>query len=126
MKRDMDAVRAILVILEASDGQPDFRPLVTDDFNVRQLGYHLYLIHDAGLAIGIEQSNLGSSDFPFIVLTHLTNAGHDFLEAARNDTQWNKAKQAAVSSGAGLTLNILTQTLGIFAMGAVETWLRGR
>lgn len=126
MKRDMDAIRSILALLEACDGQPDFRPLLTDAFTVRHLSYHLYLIHDAGLAIGIEQSNLGGGDFPFVLLTHLTNAGHDFLEAARNDNQWHKAKEAAISSGAGLTLNILTQTLGIFAMGAVDTWLRGR
>ncbi|WP_254512768.1 DUF2513 domain-containing protein [Anatilimnocola floriformis] len=124
MKRDMDAVRSILAMLEESDGQPDFRPLITSTFTVRHLSYHLYLIHDAGLAIGIEQSNLGGGDFPFVLLTHLTNAGHDFLEAARNDSQWNKAKEAALSSGAGLTLNILTQTLGIFAMGAVDSWLR--
>ena len=126
MKRDMDAVRTILAMLEACDGQPDFRSLIKDEFTVRHLSYHLYLIHDAGLAIGIEQSNLGSGDFPFVLLTHLTNAGHDFLEAARNDTQWSKAKEAAINSGAGLTLGILTQTLGIFAMGAVETWIRSR
>jgi len=126
MKRDMDKIRSILAILEDCDGLPDFRSLLTDTFTVRNLSYQLYLIHDAGLAIGIEQSNLGGGDFPFVILTHLTNAGHDFLEASRNDSQWNKAKQAAISSGAGLTLNILTQTLGLFAMGAVETWVRGR
>lgn len=126
MKRDMDQVRAILALLEACDGQPDFRPLLGNSFTVRHLSYHLYLIHDAGLAIGIEQSNLGGGDFPLVILTHLTNAGHDFLEAARNDTQWNKAKQAAVASGAGLTINILTQTLGLFAMGAIDSWMRGR
>lgn len=126
MKRDMDKVRAILATLEACDGQPDFRPLMDDQFTVRHLSYHLYLVLDAGLAIGIEQSNLGGGDFPFVLLTHLTNAGHDFLETSRDESQWNKAKQAAISSGAGLTINLLTQTLGLFAMGAIEGWARGR
>jgi len=38
MKRDMDAVRSILALLEACDGQPDFRPLMTDTFTVRRPG----------------------------------------------------------------------------------------
>jgi hypothetical protein len=126
MKRDMDAVRSILAILEACDGEPNFSSLVTDAFTMRQVSYHLYLVHEAGLAIGIEQSNLGTGDFPFVIPTHLTNAGHDFLETARNDSQWNRAKQAALSSGAGLTVSILSQTLGLFAMGAIEGFVRSR
>lgn len=128
MKRNMDKVREILFALENSDGQPDLRPLLSENFTERDLGYHQYLIHEAGLAEGIAPANgalLSHDDFPYVILTHLNNAGHDFLDLARDSTRWDKAKQVAAEKAGGLTIAVLTQVLGAFAKLGVEAWMRG-
>jgi len=41
----------------------------------------------------------------------LTWAGHDFLDAARNDTVWNSAKEKLISVGGSASLEILKALL---------------
>ncbi|MGO8839441.1 MAG: DUF2513 domain-containing protein [Limisphaerales bacterium] len=41
----------------------------------------------------------------------LTWAGHDFLDAARNDTIWNKAKDEFLKPGISWTFSILFEWL---------------
>jgi len=40
-----------------------------------------------------------------------TWAGHEFLDAARNDTIWHKAGERIKKSGVGVTLSLLKEIL---------------
>jgi len=70
----------ILAIEDAPSGwSPD---LQFDGYSDAQVGYHAYLLIDAGLARGQDGSTMGS-DGPVGFITSLTWAGHEFAEAAR-------------------------------------------
>ena len=85
MKRDMDLVREILFLLEQKvDPQDWLRPKNVEDYTPDQVGYHIKLMHEAGLVTAIDISSM--SDPIAWVATHATWEGHEFLEAARNDS----------------------------------------
>jgi hypothetical protein len=100
----MELVRTILIDIE--DREEFDVPYVPEvqGHSEKEIFYHLKVMHDAGL---IEAGDWSSEDAPHWVASSLTSAGHDFLDAARNDTIWAKAKSAILSSGGVLTLDAL-------------------
>lgn len=109
MKRDMDLVRKILLTIEESEGPPDkIRINGYDDGTVDR---HLDLLQKAGL---IEADVLRSGQAPYIMSVRvdgLTWAGHEFLDDARNDTVWAKAKKSAASVGGSVSLQVFRELL---------------
>jgi hypothetical protein len=105
MKRDMDLIRKILVEIEESsiEGVPEF-----DGYEPANVAYHCRLLLDAGL---ITAADVSSHDGEAYLISGLTWAGHDFLDAARNETVWNKAKEVIKSKGGGFTFDILKLVL---------------
>jgi len=108
MKRDMDLIRKILIDAEARDfenGEPPemYQASTTDE------AYQIALMIDAGLVQADYTSNAGVPQSAAIY--RLTWAGHDFLDAARNDTIWKKAKDTFLKPGISWTFSILTEWL---------------
>jgi len=104
MKRDMDLVRQILLAAEANEhglvgGNPDI-----DGYTDEQVAYHVYLMNEAGLVQAADTTSMGS-DSPEAMLNHLTWSGHDFLDAAREPSRWQKAKEIIAKAG-GATFQI--------------------
>ena len=86
-------------ILFEFEAQEDWRVKFPETFDMRKeerntLG-HIRLLCDAGLAT--EESS-GAY--------RLTNSGHDYLEAIRADTVWEKTKAGAAQVG-GMTLGMM-------------------
>jgi hypothetical protein len=108
MKRDMDLVREILRQLE---DHPDPNRSVEIEVEGRsepEINYHLYLLNQAGL---IQAENVSdTSEFAYLPL-RLTWQGHEFLDAARDDTRWNAAKRMVVSTTGGLAFEFLRAVL---------------
>lgn len=98
MKRDMDLIRAVLIEVENCPSI-DGCQVEIPGRSPSELYYHAKLAQDARL---IEAKFLPGSD-AFHVL-RLTNDGHEFIDAARNDTFWNKAKENAVKNTGTLTV----------------------
>ena len=96
MKRDDELLRRILIDTEA---QNDWLIFVSRAMNQsqqdREFGYHVELLSDAGLMTKVPDSGY-----------RMTNQGHDYLEAIRSDTVWNKTKQGAAQVG-GMTLGMM-------------------
>lgn len=91
MKRDLDLVRRILLHLEGGEANPTsftdggFEPAVIHD--------HVRLMHDAGL---IEADEIVPGQWwP----ERMTWAGHEFLDAARNEELWRETKKRVVKGG---------------------------
>ncbi len=61
----------------------------------RREGYHMYLMADEGLLVGV-----GAGTF------RLTSYGHNYLDAIRDDTIWKKTKEGAAQIG-GASLSVL-------------------
>jgi hypothetical protein len=107
MKRDMDLVREILIALEDRDAElnPDEIP----NRSPEEVSYHVHLMHEAGL---VEAWTSKTFNAPlYAVANRLTWEGHDFLEAARNESVWRKAKQIVAEKGGGLTFEVLKSLL---------------
>jgi hypothetical protein len=68
--------------------------------------YHVIMATDQGLVDA--RIAPGSED---AVVLRLTNSGHEFLEAARSDTVWVKAKEMAMKATGSVTLQALTLAL---------------
>ncbi len=106
MKRDMDLGRRILQAVESSDEDPrswvelDF----VDEYPKNFVSYHVVLLADAGLIEAQDFMTLGEDGYKWMP-KRLTSAGHDFLDAARQEENWNEGKRLLEKTGvASLTL----------------------
>ena len=73
---------------------------------------HIALMIDAGLIEGEAYPSARSPGGGSFIITGLTWKGHDFLDAARNDTVWNATKGRMAKAGAwtfGLVLEVLKE-----------------
>ena len=105
MKRDMEMIRQILADVEAHDKTEDVLK-VGDPF----VAYQVSLMKDAGLIDAIIVQN--HQGLPAqAALMGLTWAGHDFLDASRDDTIWKKAMEHVVKPGASWSFSILLEWL---------------
>ncbi|MCH8178195.1 MAG: DUF2513 domain-containing protein [Proteobacteria bacterium] len=108
MKRDPDVIRSIAMATEAlKPGE-----LLTQLPNIDQhtFAFHVKLMQDAGLVDAVVKSYLGNEPPPAVVM-RLTWDGADFLDAARSDTLWAKAKKSVIAPTASWTFDILTAWL---------------
>ncbi len=116
MKRDMDLARNILLIMENDDNPRGPGSISIPDIENDVIAYHIKLLRAAGLIEAIDASS--SSGMHFIP-TSLTWEGHEFIDAARNDGIWNKAKDLMIKETGGMSLDVLKTLLTQLATKAV-------
>lgn len=125
MKRNWDLIRWILDQAESCQGGHPIVltigiyngahiPLDIGELDFGEVCEHILLLGDAGLA---EVRELGRTyeGSAGVAIDRLTMNGHDFLEAAKNDTIWNKAMNTVKEKGGSVTLGVLTQLLSTLA-----------
>jgi hypothetical protein len=108
MKRDMDLARKILLEVEAYTEIDGWVPLEIEGYSSTEINYHIKLLAQAGLVEAEDASTLGGSSF---YVSSLTWEGHEFLDAARDSSRWQKAKDLVAQKGGALTFEILKQVL---------------
>ena len=109
MQRDMDLIRKMLMDLE-DGGSRAWEGRDRDKGEDREKhDYHALLLVDAGLAWG---PNVGYENplQPRYVLKRLTWAGHEFLDAARDEGRWKQAKALGAGVG-GMAVSVLKELL---------------
>jgi len=116
MKRDMDLMREILLVVEKWPFTGGFDTVVIPNRNKEEVAYHIYLLDDAGL---IEAVTVSDGDNTQWYAKHLTYEGHEFLDAARDQTRWAKAKDKVESTTGTLTLEALKIMLGMLIRQAL-------
>lgn len=108
MKRDMDAVRQILLATEALGHDQQLDRL--DGMDTDTFVHHVLLMQDGGLIQARAMAGSGSmANFAHVL--RLTWAGHDFLDAARSDTLWQKAKTEVMRPGLSFTFDLVKDWL---------------
>jgi hypothetical protein len=105
MKRDMDLIRLLLLQAEGERPAPDLSA-----YTEEQQVYHSALIIEAGLVHG-EVISGGDGQLRATVILRLTWKGHEFLDAARNDTIWKKAAEKTRKAGVQVTVAVLEELL---------------
>lgn len=92
--------------------------LKLEGYTPEQIGYHAHLMIQAGLATGSDVTYIGSTS-PQAILASLTWAGHECVEAARDEARWKKAMSLVQEKGGSVTLSVLTQLLTGLMKGAL-------
>jgi len=118
MKRDMDLVRKILMACVDHEHGRAPQDLAIEGYSEEQIGYHVYLMMEAGLVEAADVTTMGSES-PEAVVTSVTWDGHEFLEASRDEGLWENAKQAVGSTG-GMVLGVLKSVLIALATDAAK------
>lgn len=110
MKRDPELVRKIVLMVEdhPHGRAPDIE---IEGYSEERIGYHCYLIVDAGLAEGYDCSTM-RSESPDWRIDRLTSAGHDFADVTRSDTVWLKVTTKIKEVGVKATI----ETIKLLAM----------
>ena len=112
MKRDLDLCREILQALEAHpDRWHANRPMI-EGRPPGEVGYHLDLLAEAGLVAFVHRPG---DRYRY----GLTWAGHEFLDAARDNTRWNRAKRILAEKTGGLSFVVLQELLVSLSRTAV-------
>lgn len=108
MKRDMDLARRILFEIEKHQEPNGWIPIKIENYRQEEISYHIKLLSQAGLIEAKDMTDSGGFDWK---AKSLTWQGHEFLEAARNNTRWSNAKKFILEKGGNLTFDILKSVL---------------
>lgn len=117
MKRHPELERAILLAIEAHDdeagGFADLSEI--EGFSEAQKGYHVLLLHEAGLLVALDaRTHDGLYDWCPV---RLTMAGHQYLETIRDPEIWRRTQESARRVG----------SFGLDVLGALgKVYLRER
>ena len=104
MQRDMELIREILFRLE----QDDRDRLAIDGYDHQAVAYHIRMLIEAGFVSG-QATN--TSDGLHASVSHITWAGHDFIDAARDPERWSRAKEIVKEKSGSVTFDVLKQLL---------------
>lgn len=93
MKRDMELVRGLLLLIESNETDQLKLP---ENIDLHKAAAHLKLIEQAGY---INASIKYADNKPYFISAKLTWNGHEVLDSIKNDTIWNKTKEVVASKG---------------------------
>lgn len=101
MKRDMDLVRQLLLLLEQRESPAHIhaKDIQVENASVLEIQYHLNLMFQAGLIDGEPTKSSTSDRLISVTPFGLTWQGHEFLESVRDPEIWTKAKAGAAAAG---------------------------
>lgn len=104
MKRDMEVIRAVLLAVEQADGpHSGSSHFQLEGYDPGITGYHVRLLKEAGYL----KAEFVLGDPPQAIVKDLTWEGHEFLDAVRNTTVWQRVKKKVVSEGGSIPLSVL-------------------
>lgn len=120
MKRDMDLIREILLLIEANTN--DRISLDLPNYDNHEIGLHIELMIERSLIEGtaIPAGSGGSRTILYWDIIRITWEGYDFLYISRNETIWQKAKKIFLEKTGGLTFDIFKQCLLNLASQAIK------
>ncbi len=105
MRRDLDLVRKILFALENKSHPKPVKTLAIDGYDDLMVRYHLVLLAQAKL-IDFEPSLTKTGRIISVLAFNPSWHGHEFLDAVRNDTVWQKVKRLAADKSVAIPFEI--------------------
>jgi hypothetical protein len=107
VKRNWDTIREILTRLEEINPAEAHLELANFPVNrAAEISYHMELLIEAGLIEG-QMTKYIEQEIPAFFVSRLTWSGHEFLDAIRSNTVWEKTKKTIVSKGLALTFDLV-------------------
>jgi DNA-binding transcriptional ArsR family regulator len=108
MQRKVDLIRSILLELEKAPFDPHGIEMNIPDYTQQEIGYHLMLLAEAEL---IDAEPVSTSDGINWKAIRPTWEGHEFLEACRDASRWEKAKKILHEKTGSIQFDLLNQLL---------------
>ena len=106
MKKDMELIRKILIALEDTEIVQGWVPLSFDGYSEELISYQIKILAEKGIISAENVSNL--TGFKWHAKS-LNGPGHDYLDAIRDDTRWQRVKEWVKASGKILTLEAIKE-----------------
>lgn len=106
MKRDLELVRKLLLEFEklGLDDAKEARQIVLPPWTSDEVTYNCWIMWQSDLIEGIDCSSNSSGRNMFV--RGLRPAGHDYIDAVRSDTVWNKVKARAAEQSLSMSIDI--------------------
>jgi len=104
----MDLARTILLRIEAEPKPDSWIEVKVDGRSSEEVSYHVKLLAEAGLIEAHDLTTRGGFDWR---PSQLTWAGHEFLDAARSEGRWAKAKKFMVEKAGSITFEAMKDLL---------------
>lgn len=117
MKRDLDLMRNIMITLENTDCMDNISSLFPNKTpnDYFKIAYHIKLLEDNNyLELGDCLLGYGFENW---YIKRITNDGHNFIEASRNEGTWNTKVKPAIIKCGQLTWPVLAPFLTNFLEG---------
>ena len=119
MKRDMDLIRLIMLREEGDDSSD------LSSYSDEQTNYHIALLIEANYLDGkthySSRGGKNSEKIPdFVHIKKITWNGHEFLDQARSNSTWEKAKKYLSDKGQSLSIDSIKIALGVVIKGALR------
>jgi hypothetical protein len=114
----MELVREVLIKVEELPFDGAFHDIAVDARTEDEITYHVMILDEAGLIEAVDLSTMGGICWK---PKRLTYAGHEFLDAARSDTVWQKAKSLAIKSTGTLTLEGLKMAVPMVVKALISS-----
>ncbi|NIP58742.1 MAG: DUF2513 domain-containing protein [Gemmatimonadetes bacterium] len=118
MERDMELVREILLVAEEAPADDRHRTIRIDGYSDALVGKHIELLRDAGYV----EAELVRTETHGTVsgrVLRITWAGYEFLDAARSETVWNRARQQVGDKLGSVPVEVLKQLLVRLSVNAL-------
>ena len=113
----MDLCRRILLQLEEQEQPAGWVDFGIEGYSSDEVSYHVRLLADAGLIEARDLTTMQSAEWK---PKRLTWAGHEFIDAARNERIWCKTKALVIEKTGALTLDLLKAGLAEVARGLLS------
>src|SRR6185503_1846452 len=111
-----DLVREILLKAEDAPANARVGRISIDGRGQGEVLEHIELLTEAGLLESQIQRTSSAHARVITASVHLlTYAGHQFIEQARNEGMWHRAKSTILSKGGGMTLELIQGVLSALA-----------
>jgi hypothetical protein len=119
MQRNMDLVRMILMRMEGNPSGWAPRDLGIKAFSPGEIAYHCHIMMQEGLIESCDVTG-STSVGPEAIPTSLTWKGHEFLDLARDQERWNRAK-AIIAKVGSAPISVWMKVLTDLLWKSVET-----
>jgi hypothetical protein len=113
----MDLIRQISFAIEASTTPIVSNELKIDGYESAQIICHCSLLREHKLILAGDCGTDVSANA--LLISRLTSAGHDFIDAARNDKIWSKTKALVANNDVPVPLDIFITNLNSVTLSAL-------
>lgn len=108
MKRDINLVRTILLEIEKKEEPLGWIIPEIEGYSENEISYHIKILEEAGFVEARDLSTMGAFEWGAI---NLTWEGHEFLDASRSETIWNKTKSIIQEKMGSTSFEIIKELL---------------